>query len=121
MPHPLPSCTRRTLLGAVTALPVLGRLGTLLAAPLPTVAARPPETPFPEGATILVAGPDGGGLHLWARAMQPAFAQSLAPGTTVHQTDIGGPDGVTGANQFEVRVAPDGRTVLLVPGDAVLA
>ena len=34
---------------------------------------------------------------------------------------VGGLDGVTGANQFEARGAPDGLTVLLVPGQAVLA
>ncbi len=34
---------------------------------------------------------------------------------------VGGADGVTGANQFEARVAPDGQTVLLLPGEAALA
>ncbi|MBO0711579.1 MAG: hypothetical protein J2P47_09925, partial [Acetobacteraceae bacterium] len=33
----------------------------------------------------------------------------------------GGVDGVTGANQFEARVAPDGTTLLLAPGAAALA
>jgi hypothetical protein len=34
---------------------------------------------------------------------------------------VGGEDGVTGANQFATRVTPDGNTLLLAPGDAVLA
>ena len=35
--------------------------------------------------------------------------------------EIGSADGVTGANQFEARGAPDGQTVLLVPGQAAVA
>jgi hypothetical protein len=59
-------------------------------------------------------------MDRWARLLAPALAQSLAPGITVRQTASGGPDGVTGANQFGARVAPDGRTVLLAPGETVL-
>ena len=35
--------------------------------------------------------------------------------------NVGGADGVTGANQFEARAIPDGSTALLVPGSATLA
>jgi hypothetical protein len=115
MTDTLPSPDRRRLLGMLASLPVFGRAGEVLAAPALG------DVPFPDGATILVAGPDGGALERWARAVQPALAQSLAPGTVVHQTAAGGADGVTGANQFDTRVAPDGRTVLLTPGEAVLA
>ncbi len=34
---------------------------------------------------------------------------------------IGGPDGVTGANQFQARTLPDGGTALLLPGAASLS
>jgi hypothetical protein len=117
-----PSPQRRRVLGALASLPILGRAGSLSAAP----AAFPPPPPqdqvrFPDGATVLVAGPSGGLMAQWARTVRPALAQSLAPGLPIHQHDVGGPDGVTGANQFDVRVTPDGRTVLLVPGDAVTA
>ena len=122
MTDPLPSPRRRRALGVLASLPMLlGRSGKPWAAP----AAFPPpgqdHVRFPEGATILVAGPNGGLMAQWAQAVRPVLSQSLAPGLAIHQKDIGGPDGVTGANQFEVRVTPDGRTVLLTPGDAVIA
>ena len=34
--------------------------------------------------------------------------------------NVGGIDGVTGANQFDARVEPDGATALLVPGTAAM-
>jgi len=121
MTDTLPSPERRRCLGFLASLPLLGRVRGVLAA-----AAQPAPPPleqvrFPDGATILVAGPDGGAMDRWARAVQPALAQSLAPGTVVQKTDVGGADGVTGANQFDALVSPDGRTVLLAPGEAVLA
>ena len=124
----LPSPARRRWLGLLASLPMLGRAGTLSAAPLPS--SPSPSSPstgplervrFPDGAMILVAGPDGGVMDRWARAVQPVLAQSLAAGVVVQQIAVGGADGVTGANQFDVRVTPDGRTILLTPGEAVLA
>jgi hypothetical protein len=76
---------------------------------------------FPDGARLLVAGPDNGVLNGWADAVLPALEQSLPPDTSIHRAVVGGPDGVTGANQFEARGVPDGLTVLLAPGQAVLA
>ena len=118
-PVGLPASGRRGLLGLLTALPVLARAGTASAAAAltNTVAA----IPFPEGVSLLVAGPSGGDLSRWADTLQPALEQSLPPDTSIRRVDVGGADGVTGANQFEARGAPDGLTVLLVPGDAVLA
>ena len=78
------------------------------------------ETPFPDGATILVAGPGNGAMDRWARLLRPVLAQSVDPGEAMRQTVGGGADGVTGANQFDTRVVPDGRTVLLAPGESAL-
>jgi hypothetical protein len=105
-------------------LPFIGRTGGAVAAPsrlrlIPSAAAQPAPA-FPDGATILVAGPDGGRTDDWTRVIVPALAQSLPPETPIHKTASGGPDGVTGANQFDARGAPDGQTVLLVPGLAAL-
>jgi hypothetical protein len=86
---------------------------------VPTTAAVA-AVPFPEGATILVAGPDGGRLGRWGDAVATALDETLPPGTKVRTTCTGGVDGVTGANQFEARVPPDGATVLLAPGAAAL-
>lgn len=70
---------------------------------------------------MLVPGPDGGPVDRWARLVQPALAQALAPGTTLRQVTVGGADGVTAANQFETRGTLDGLTLLMTPGDAPLA
>jgi hypothetical protein len=93
-----------------------------LAAPPPGAATLAGAvTPFPEKPRLLVAGPQDGALNLWADALLPALEQSLPPDTSIQRVEIGSADGVTGANQFEARGAPDGMTVLLAPGEAVLA
>jgi hypothetical protein len=112
----LPRPGRRRLLAMLTTLPAAMRAGTLLAAPPPTVA-----VPFAEAPRLLVAGPADGALNRWADALLPALEQSLPPDTAIRRIEIGSADGVTGANQFEARGAPDGQTVLLVPGEAALA
>ncbi len=121
----LPRFGRRRLLGLLATVPVLLRAGEPKAAPAraadPTPLAPVAAAPFPEGARLLVAGPDNGALNHWADAVLPPLEQSLPPDSSVRRVVVGGPDGVTGANQFEARGAPDGFTVLLVPGQAVLA
>jgi hypothetical protein len=122
MSHP-PTHGRRHLLGLLATLPVLARAGELSAASAPGTGPVTPvaAAPFPDGARVLVAGPDNGALNRWADTVLPPLEQSLPPDSSVRRVVLGGPDGVTGANQFEVRGAPDGLTVLLVPGQAVLA
>ena len=71
---------------------------------------------LPEGATLLVAGPEGGDTDRWGEALGRALAPSR-----VRREKVGGADGVTGANQFEARAAPDGGTALLTPGAAATA
>ena len=71
--------------------------------------------------TLLVAGPAGGRLDRWATQLAAALTPGLPAGTRLSPSQVGGEDGVTGANQFTTRVTPDGNTVLLVPGDAALA
>lgn len=70
---------------------------------------------------MLVAGPAGEGLDRAASAMIPLLEQGLPAGTKLRRENAGGGDGVTGCNQFEARVAPDGGTILLLPGQAPLA
>ena len=76
---------------------------------------------FPDGADLLVAGPAGGRLDRLARDLLPALARGLPAGLAWHRDAVGGPDGVTGANQFEARGVSDGTSVLLLPGEAALA
>jgi len=119
MPHHLPSPDRRRLLGLLASLPVLGRAGSALAAaPSSVPAAEPPRLTDP---MMLVPGPDGGPIDRWARLVQPALAQSVAPGAVFRQEIVGGADGVTAANQFETRGTLDGLTLLMTPGEAALA
>ena len=117
-----PGYSRRRLIGLLAALPVLARAGGCFAATA-RAAPAPPPTPLsaPGGISLLVAGPENGALNHWADALQPALEQALPPDSAIRRQTVGGADGVTGANQFEVRVAPDGQTIMLVPGDSLLA
>jgi hypothetical protein len=110
-----PSSRRRFLVWA-TSLSAATQAGRVVAAP-----ALPPAPPLVEDPKLLVAGPADGMLNHWADTLLPAFEQSLSPDTSIRRIDIGSTDGVTGANQFEARGAPDGQTVLLAPGQAALA
>ena len=108
-----PQPGRRRLLALATSLPVALRAGRALAAPPPG-----PITPFAESPKLMVAGPSHGLLNRWADALLPALEQALPPDTSIQRVEVGSADGVTGANQFEARGVPDGRTVLLAPGSA---
>jgi hypothetical protein len=112
----LPFLKRRRLLGLLAGLPVAGQPGGARA-----MRAALASPVFSDPATILVAGPEGATLDRWGRVLAPALAQNIAPEITLRRSTVGAPDGVTGANQFGARAAPDGETVLLAPGDAVLA
>ncbi len=111
---------RRNFLFALAGMAAItkARATTVFAA---SRAATPPPEPFPDSVCLLVAGPRGGRMDRWADAIGAALRHALPPGTTLRQTLAGGADGVTAANQFEARVAPDGQTALLLPGEAPLA
>ncbi len=114
--------TRRRLLGTLAGLPVIvaGLGGRSLAAPQQTLASQ--ATPsLQTDITAMIAGPEGGSTDTWARSILAALSQSLPPGARLHSVTTGAADGVTGANQFEARVAPDGASLLVVPGAAALA
>ncbi len=123
-PPDRPSRGRRRALRFLASLPAIGWAGAALAAGAsngPRFAVVTQATLFPAGASILVAGPDGGELDRWGRILAPVLARYLPQGPAVRVLSAGGADGVTGANQFDARTAPDGATVLLVPGAAALA
>jgi len=115
----LPTLARRHAIGLLASPLLLGR-GAAVRAASPPPSAAVAAVPFPEGATILVAGPDGGHLGIWGNAVATALDATLSPETKVRTTCAGGVDGVTGANQFEARVPADGATLLLAPGAAAL-
>lgn len=72
-------------------------------------------------ATLLIAGPNQGATAIWADLLLPALRQALPAGIQLDQECVGGVDGVTAANQFEARNAPDGETALLLPGATAMA
>ena len=96
----------------------LGRRSAIGLAAAALVAAAPA---IPDGAALLVAGPDGGLVDQWAEWLEPSLRRVLAPDTGLRRDVVGGLDGVTAANQFEARIQPDGSTGLLLPGSAAMA
>jgi hypothetical protein len=98
----------------------LALLGSLLPAAVRAAPNAAPASAFPNGATMLVAGPQSSNTDRWAEWLTPLIARNLAPGLQLRRQAVGGADGVTGANQFDARVTPDGTTAMLLPGQAAL-
>ena len=101
--------SRRGLLAGATVLPCFMR--PALAAP----------ASLPQQPSVMVAGPAASALGRWAEVIAPALGQSMGGGDALGLEMVGGADGVTGVNQFQARVTPDGATALLLPGAALLA
>ncbi len=80
-----------------------------------------PDSSVATEGTLIVAGPPGGRLDRWADVLAAKIGRALPARTPLARQNVGGLDGVTGANQFEVRGEPDGSTALLVPGAAALS
>jgi hypothetical protein len=116
----VPPLARRHVLACLTGSLLLSRTGRARAASAAAAPAPVPAVPFPSGVTVLVGGPDGGTLSRWGEVISSSLGDALPQGTAFHIVCAGGTDGVTGANQFEARVPPDGTTVLLTPGAAAL-
>jgi hypothetical protein len=76
---------------------------------------------LPEQPSLMVAGPPGGWTDHWAEAIAPMLGRALQRPAPLPRENVGGQDGVTGANQFEARAEPDGSAAMLVPGSAALA
>ncbi len=96
-----------------------GLFGSVAAAALG--AAAPAASPLADGASLLVAGPGGGVVDRWADWLAMPLGRALSLPVAMRKDIVGGPDGVTAANQFEALTAPDGRTALLLPGTAAMA
>jgi hypothetical protein len=77
---------------------------------------------LPGAASLLVPGPDDGGIAIWSQRFAEALARGVG-GTAVRleAPTLGGPDGVTAANRFATTAAPDGRTLLALAGAAAQA
>jgi hypothetical protein len=73
------------------------------------------------GPALDVAGPADCPLAAWARRLRAPLAAGLMQGGQLDVRYAGGVDGVTGANQFDARVVPDGQDALLFPGSVAMA
>ncbi len=71
--------------------------------------------------TLLVAGPEGDLMSRWGDACALAMSAGFPNAPTIMTQPVGGWDGVTGANQLETLVVPDGKTAAILPGAAMLA
>ncbi len=96
------------------------RLGLAAALAAHPALAALPNQPFPDGATLLIAGPAGGRLDRISAHLAGALLPGLPSGTMISRVARGGPDGVAGANEFSARVAADGAAALVLPGIAVI-
>jgi hypothetical protein len=71
--------------------------------------------------SLLVAGTDGGAMARWGNALAQALSTGFPNNPAVLAQTVGGLDGVTGANQLDTQVMPDGKTAALVPSAALFA
>lgn len=71
--------------------------------------------------TLMVAGPRGGQTSRWGNALALAISRAF-PGTpTIITSSVGGLDGVTGANQLDTLMVPDGSSAAILPGATLTA
>jgi hypothetical protein len=112
---------RRRVLGLAATVPFAVGATRALAHRTAALYLGPVARPLPRTATMVVAGPSGGALDRWAQTIAASLAPGLAPGASIEPASTGARDGVTGANGFGAEAAPDGRTVLLAPGEATIS
>ena len=94
----------------------------LAAVPATSAPGNGQEARFSDLPTLIVGGPENSALAPWARMLGSAIGQRMLPTEQpLRIVHIGGADGVTAANQFEARTAPDGATALLISGSTAVA
>ena len=71
--------------------------------------------------SLLVAGPDGEQTSRWGNACALAMSGGFPGAPDIIPQPAGGLDGVTGANQLDALVVPDGKTAAILPGAALIA
>ncbi len=103
--------TRRALIGGTAGL-AAGALGARRALAVASV---------PEAATLLAPGPEDGAAAGFAARAAQGLARGLVQAAALRVTVVGGPDGITAANRFAAATAPDGRALLVLPGQATHA
>lgn len=85
------------------------------------LSAQGAPTALPNSPTILVAGPPGSRVAQWAALIAEPLGKSLLQTAAVARVNVGGADGVTGANHFQASIPPDGATAMIVPCETTLS
>lgn len=128
------SITRRNLLrilalSGVTSRYVSNAYGEeqALSSPIPTSHDLIGNKPHPvniqnQPTNLLVAGTENSPIGLWAKELSPSLASGFQSENDKLATQFTtGYDGVTGANLFDARYAPDDNTALLATGTVAIA
>lgn len=71
--------------------------------------------------SLMVAGPQGGQTSRWANAFALSMADSFPGSPSIITNSVGGLDGITGANQLDTLMVPDGRNAAMLPGATLMA
>lgn len=123
-PMPTPLASRRAVLGLLgQGLTMLGGAAAAGLVARRAEAAEPgfDDKVFDRGVTILSSGPAYGYIAGWAKLLTPQMLKALPPNTPASFQAMGGPDGVTVCNAFGARMDPDGSTLMVAPGAALIA
>jgi hypothetical protein len=96
-------------------------LGSLAASLVPFGFASAQTAVGAPSLTLLEAGPEGERTSRWGNACALAMQGSFPGNPMIRTQAVGGLDGVTGANQLDALVVPDGRTAAILPGAALIA
>jgi hypothetical protein len=96
-------------------------VGLYAAALLPFAAGRALAQMGAPSLSLMVAGPDGEQISRWSDACAFALSPCFPGQPNIITRPDGGLDGVTGGNQFDALVAPDGKTAAILPGAALIA
>lgn len=100
---------------------VLSAFGAAMALSRPALAAVPGGTAEHNPMTLMVAGPNGGRTSRWGNAFALALSRGFAGTPSIMTNAVGGLDGVTGANQLDTLMIPDGTSAAILPGATLTA
>jgi hypothetical protein len=85
------------------------------------IAALPAWAAVPDSVVLLAPGPEEGAAARLALRASAGLSRGLIQAAALRVAVLGGPDGITAANRFASAAAPDGRSLLLLPGAAAQA
>lgn len=100
---------------------ILSAFGASLALPCSAWAATPGQPGGHIPMSLMVAGPQGGQTSRWGDALALALASGFPGAPTIASNPVGGLDGVTGANQLDTLMIPDGSSAAILPGATLTA